>query len=392
MDPFAPVQQPQQYDQHGFGDLGGSGTVTSVGRQSSVAQLPVEVTWAPDLWGKIRNTIRADQYNAQLSAADLENEKLIEQASLATYYFELRGQDALEQIYEQNIEAYQKSLDYNKAQYDLGIGDRISVVEAENTLQGAKATATNLKVARAQYEHAIAMLIGVSASAFSLPSKPLLVSAPAIPVGVPSQLLERRPDIAAAERTMAAANAQIGVATAAYYPTLDLSMTGGLESSDFKHLFDISSRYWSIGPTASETVFDAGLRRATVRQYIYTYNADVASYRQIVLTAFQQVEDYLASVKYLADQIRQQEQAQTSAQEYVTLQISRYQTGIDPYVNVVTAQTTLLSDQQELATLHVQQMTAAVQLIEALGGGWDATQLPTEKQVSAKLTNVKKVQ
>lgn len=367
------------------GITGGSGTT------SSVAQLPLDVSWEPDLFGKIRNTIRANQYNAQLSAADLEDERLAEQANLAMYYFELRGQDALEQIYQQTITEYQRSLDYNKAQYDLGIGDRISVVEAENTLQSAKATAINLRVARAQYEHAIAMLIGVSASNFSLPVKPLLLSAPAIPIGVPSQLLERRPDIAAAERTMAAANAQIGVAVAAYYPSLTLSMSGGLESSSFKHLFDISSRYWSVGPSASETIFDAGLRRATVRQYIYTYNADVASYRQTVLTAFQQVEDYLASVRYLSDQIHEQEQAQASAREYVTLQTSRYQTGIDPYVNVVTAQTTLLSDQQQLATLHIQQMTAAVQLIEALGGGWDVSQLPTVNEVSEKLSNVNKV-
>jgi NodT family efflux transporter outer membrane factor (OMF) lipoprotein len=203
---------------------------------------------------------------------------------------------------------------------------------------------------------------------------------------MPSQLLERRPDIAAAERNMAAANAQIGIAYAAYYPTVTLSATGGLESSTFKHLFDISSRFWSIGPSVSETLYDAGLRRAVVNQDIATYNANVATYRQTVLTGFQQVEDGLSSVRILQQQILQQQQAQSSAQEFVDLEIARFQTGIDPYINVVTAQNTLLSDRQTLASLRVQQITSSVNLIEALGGGWDTTQLPTPAQVSKKLT------
>ncbi|NYF78976.1 efflux transporter outer membrane subunit [Granulicella arctica] len=361
-------------------------TGTSGGKETSLTELPLDVSWEPDLWGKVRNTIREQQYSAQLSAADLENERLTEQASLAEYFFELRGQDALVQIYDETIAADKKSLDYTQAQYDTGVGDRISVVEAQNTLQNAQAAAINLGVARAQYEHAIAMLIGTPASGFSIPVRPLLKTAPAIPIGVPSQLLERRPDIAASERTMASANAQIGVATAAFYPTLTLSASGGFESSTFKHLLDWPSRFWSIGPSVSETVFDAGLRRATVNQYISTYNADVAGYRQTILTAFQQVEDYLAAVRILQQQIQQQELAMKSAQEFVDLEMSRYQTGIDPYVDVVTAQTTLLTDRQTLATLHVQQMTASVQLIAALGGGWDASQLPTPAQVSKKLT------
>ncbi len=365
---------------------GGTSSVTTTGRQSSVGSLPLDVTWEPDLWGRIRNAIRQDQYAAQLSAADLENERLTEQAALATFYFELRGQDALLQILNETIAADQKTLDYTQAQYELGIGDRISVVEAQNTLQGVQASATNLGVARAQYEHGIATLIGTTASTFAIPTRPLLKTPPPIPVGMPSQLLERRPDIAAAERNMAAANAQIGIGYAAYYPALTLSTSGGFQSSTFKHLFDISSRFWSIGPSVSETLYDAGLRRATINQYIAIYNANVATYRQTVLTGFQQVEDGLSSVRILQQQILQQEQAQRSAQEFVDLEFARFQTGIDPYINVVTAQNTLLSNRQTVAQLRVQQMTASVNLIEALGGGWDLTQLPTPAQVSKKLT------
>jgi NodT family efflux transporter outer membrane factor (OMF) lipoprotein len=364
----------------------GTSTVTTTGRQSSVGSLPIDITWVPDLWGKVRNAIRQDQYNAQLSAADLENERLTEQAALATFYFELRGQDALLQILNETIAADQKTLDYTQAQYELGIGDRISVVEAQNTLQNVQASAINLGVARAQYEHGIATLVGTSASSFSVPPRPLLKTPPPIPVGMPSQLLERRPDIAAAERNMAAANAQIGIGYAAYYPDLTLSTTGGFESSTFKHLFDISSRFWSIGPSVNETLYDAGLRRATINQYIAIYNANVATYRQTVLTGLQQVEDNLASVRILQQQILQQELAQKSAQEFVDLEIARFQTGIDPYIDVVTAQNTLLTNRQTAAQLHVQQMTASVTLIEALGGGWDITQLPTPAQVSRKLT------
>ena len=363
-----------------------TGTITSTGRQSSIVSLPFDVSWEPDLWGRVRNQIREYQYAAQLSAADLENERLTEQASLAVYLFELRGQDALQDVYNKTIEADKKALELTQAQYETGIGDQISVVEAQNTLQNATATATNVGVLRAQYEHAIAVLIGTNPSDFSIPPKPLNAAPPAIPVGVPAQLLERRPDIAAAERTMASANALIGVADAAYYPTVTLGATGGVESSTLKHLFDWSSRFWSVGPQVSETIYDAGLRRATVNQYIATYNADVASYRQTVLTAFQQVEDYLAAVRILSHQILQTQQAEQSAELYVKLELGRYQTGIDPYVNVVTSQLTLLNDQQNLASLRTEEMTASVQLIEALGGGWDRSDLPTPAAVSKKLT------
>jgi NodT family efflux transporter outer membrane factor (OMF) lipoprotein len=365
-------------------NLGNSGTA-NVGTVSSVESLPFDVSWEPDLWGKVRNTIREAQYNAQLSAADLENERLTEQASLAEFFFEIRGQDALQNVLNTTVEADKKALELAQARYGTGVDDRISVVEAENTLQNVQSQAINLGVARAQYEHAIAVLVGTNASAFSIPVKAVLTDPPAIPIGVPSALLERRPDIAGAERTMAAANAQIGIAYAAFYPSLTLSASGGFESSAFSHLFDWPSRFWSIGPSINETIFDAGLRRATVNQYVATYNADVAGYRQTVLTAFQQVEDYLAATRILSQQILRQQEAAKSAEEFVKLELARYETGIDPYVNVVTAQTTLLSDQQTLATLHVQEMTSSVQLIEALGGGWDRSQLPTPGQVSKKL-------
>ena len=365
-------------------NLGISGTANP-GHESSLGSLPADISWEPDLWGKIRNTIHEQQYNAQLSAADLENEKLTEQASLAEFFFEIRGQDALQLLLNDTVEADKKALDLAQARYETGIDDRISVVEAQATLESVQSQAINLGVARAQFEHAIAVLVGVNPSEFSIPVKPLLTNAPPLPIGMPSVLLERRPDIAGAERKLAAANAQIGIAYAAYYPTLTLGASGGFDSSTWKHLFDWPSRVWSIGPSASETVYDGGLRRATVNQFITTYNADVASYRQTVLTAFQQVEDSLASVRILSQQILKQQQAASSSEEALKLETARYETGVDPYLDVVTAQTTLLNNQETLANLHVEEMTASVQLIEALGGGWDRSQLPTPADVSKKL-------
>jgi NodT family efflux transporter outer membrane factor (OMF) lipoprotein len=365
---------------------GTSGSSATSNSPFNTIDLPADISWAPDLWDKVRNTVRSEQYQAQLTAAELENERLTEQATLAQDFFELRGQDALQKILDDTVTADRNAYELEQDRYKNGIDDQISVVEAQTTLESAESSAINLRIARAQYEHAIAMLVGKPAPAFSLPVRPLLIAPPPIPIGLPSQLLERRPDVAAAERNMASANAQIGVAYAAYYPTLNLSASGGLESSTFKHLFDWSSRIWSVGPTISETVYDGGLRRATVNQYIATYNANVAAYRQSVLTAFQQVEDYLAAVRILADQIKHQQQAVDSAQLFLKLEQGRYDTGIDPYIDVMTAQTTLLGDQQTLANLQIEQMTASVQLIEALGGGWDRSQLPTPEQVTAKPT------
>lgn len=363
----------------------GSTGATSGGKQTTVYSLPASVSWEPDLWGKVRNTIHEAQYNAQLSAADLENERLSEQASLAVFFFELRGQDALQKIFDETIEADKNSVELTRARYETGVDDQISLVQAQNALDSAESAGTNLGIARAQFEHAIAVLIGTTPSSFSIPVKPLNAPPPVIPVGVPSQLLERRPDIAASERSMAAANAQIGIAVAAYYPNLTITGEVGLQSSSIKNLFTWPSRFWSVGPSLSETLFDAGLRRASVQQFVATYNADVAGYRQTVLTAFQQVEDSLAAVRILSKQIQQQQAAEQSAERYLELASARYYTGVDTYLNVLVAQTTLLTDQQQLATLRTQAMTASVQLIEGLGGGWDASQLPTPAQVSEKI-------
>jgi NodT family efflux transporter outer membrane factor (OMF) lipoprotein len=374
-----------------FGRSLSSGALTNAstantGKESSITTMGLDASWAPDLFGRVRNLISEEQYGAQVSAADLENVKLTEQATLALTLFELHGQDTLQAVFAQTVADDQKSLDYTRAQYETGVGTEISVVEAENTQENAQAALTGVGVARAQYEHAIAMLTGKDASTFSIPVKPLKATPPALPIGLPSQLLERRPDIAAAERTMASANAQIGVATAAFYPALTLTAAGGYQSSTLLNLFSWPSRFWSLGAAASQPLFDAGLRRATVNQYIEVYNADVASYRQTVLTAFQQVEDYLAAERILSQQLQQQQAAADSAQRFVELEVSRYQLGIDPYIDVVTAQTTLLTDQQVVSNLHTELMTASVQLIEALGGGWDNTQLPTPAQVSVKMT------
>ncbi len=362
-----------------------SGTGTAAKQlQSTVYSLPLEASWEPDLWGKVRNTVRQAQYAAQVSAADLENERLTEQASLAEFFFEIRGQDQLQKIFDDTVAADQKAYDLTRALYEAGIDDQISVVEAETTLHSAQAGATNVGIARAQFEHAIAVLIGKAASDFSIPVKPMTVAPPPIPLGMPSELLERRPDVAAAERTMAEANATIGIAYAAYYPNLTLTAAGGFESSSFQHWLSWPSRFWSVGASIPEVIFDAGLRRATVQQFVATYNADLASYRQTVLAAFQQVEDSLAEVRILSKQIQQERQAVDSAQTFLKLEQARYETGVDPYIDVLTAQTTVLADQQVLNTLQVQQMTSAVALVEALGGGWDRSQLPSTQQVTRK--------
>jgi NodT family efflux transporter outer membrane factor (OMF) lipoprotein len=368
---------------HGTGTTA-SGQAASQGQTTTVWSFPVDVSWVVDIWGKIRNEIREAQYAAQVSAADLENERLTEQASLAEYYFELRGEDALEKILNETVAADQKALDITQAAYNTGIDQYISVVEAQTALESAQSAAINVGVARAQYEHAIAVLIGKVASDFSVPAQPELRSPPPIPVGVPSELLQRRPDVAAAERTLAEANAIIGIGYGAFFPSLTLSAAGGVESSTAKNWFTWPSRFWSIGPAISQTIFNGGLYRAELNQYTATYNADLASYRQTVLTAFQQVEDNLAAVRIYSQQIIKQQAAVDHSQEFLKLELQRYQTGIDPYVDVLTAQTTLLANEQTLATIQIEEMTSAVALIEALGGGWDQSQLPTPSQLSRK--------
>jgi NodT family efflux transporter outer membrane factor (OMF) lipoprotein len=323
-----------------------------------------------------------------VSAADLENTKLTAQAELAVDYYELRGQDSLKELLDSTVVVFQQSLDLTKVLFETGIDSDEAVGQAETQLNTTLVQATGLGIARAQFEHAIALLVGQPASTFSIPVAPLKVLPPAIPFGVPSQLLERRPDIAAAERQMAQANAQIGVARAAYYPTVTLSASGGLESTSISQWFTWPSRFWSIGPTASQTLFDAGLRRATVEQFRAQYDASVANYRQDVLVAFQQVEDNLAALRILSEQIQQQGDAVKSAQRVVTLATDRYRLGIDPYLNVIVAQASLLTNQQTDVSLRVQQITASVQLMEALGGGWDASRLPTPQQIISRDSSV----
>jgi NodT family efflux transporter outer membrane factor (OMF) lipoprotein len=359
----------------------------NTGRSSTLWAAPLEVSWVPDLWGKIRNEVREAQYAAQVSAADLENEKLTEQASLAQYYFEIRGQDMLQVILNQTVEADRKALDANQGAYDAGTGDYISVVEARATLESAKSAATNVGLLRAQYEHAIAVLLGKVATDFSIPVRPMTYGPPAIPTGVPSQLVERRPDVAAAERTLAEANATIGIGYGAFFPQITISAGGGFESSTLKHLFDWPSRFWSMGPSASQILFNGGLYRAQLHQYEAAYNADLAAYRQTSLTAFQQVEDALSGTRIYSQQILHQQDAVKAAQEFLDLETQRYSIGVDPYVDVVTAQTTLLGDQQTLNALQVSEMIQTVQLVQALGGGWDRSQLATPSQVGAKVPN-----
>ncbi len=377
------------------GGTGGTSTGTGAtsGSQLTVWDAPADISWAPDLFGRVRNTVREYQAAAQVSEADLENERLLEQATLAQTYFEIRGQDALQDLLNETVAADQKILDLTQSLYDTGIDNQLAVEQAKQTLTAAQAQATNAGVARAEYEHAIATLLGKAATDFSIPKRPSLPEPPPIPTGTPSQLLERRPDIAAAERQMEEANAVIGIGYAAFYPTLTLSATGGFESSSFTKWFNWPSRFWSIGPSVSETVFDAGLRRATIDQYIATYNADVATYRQAVLTAFQQVEDDLAATRIQSQQIQQQQASVNSAQKALELEKNRYETGLDPYIDLMTQQTTTLAAQQTLVNLQVQQMTSAVLLVEALGGGWDSSDLPTKKQVTQKAPpNERKVQ
>jgi NodT family efflux transporter outer membrane factor (OMF) lipoprotein len=363
-----------------------SNTVASAasGQTFTAYSLPFDASWTPDLWGRVRNTVKANVATAQADAADLENTRLTAQAELAVDYYQLRGQDALKQLLDSTVDAYEKSLELTKALYETGIDSDEAVAQAETQLEATRAQATNLGILRSQYEHAIAMLTGQPASAFTIALEPLKAAPPAIPFGVPSQLLERRPDIAANERLMAQANAQIGVAKAAYYPTVTLSASAGFQSTNGSSWLTWPSRIWSIGPAASETIYDGGLRRATMEQYRALYDQTVANYRQTVLVAFQQVEDNLATLRILSQEIQEQDLAVRSAQRGLTLATDRYRLGIDPYLNVITAQTTLLGNQQTAVNLHMQQIVASVQLMEALGGGWDASQVPTPQQISSR--------
>jgi NodT family efflux transporter outer membrane factor (OMF) lipoprotein len=321
--------------------------------------------------------VRANAAEAQATAADLENTKLTAQAEMASDYFQLRAQDSLKQLFDDTQKAYKESLDLTDVRFKTGIASDQDVAQAEIQLETAQAQDTNLGILRAQLEHAMAMLTGRAAPAFSIAFQPMQTNPPALPSGVPSQLLERRPDIAAAERRVAEANAQIGVTRAAYFPTITLSASGGFESAVTQNLLQWPSRFWSLGANADELLFDAGQRSAAVSAEFAARDAAAAQYRQTVLTAFQQVEDELSAMRILDQEIQQQDAAVKSSARYLDLAVYRYKLGIDSYLNVITAQTTLLSNRQTLTNLRTQQMTAAVQLIEALGGGWDISQLPS---------------
>jgi NodT family efflux transporter outer membrane factor (OMF) lipoprotein len=359
-------------------------TGTSGGTTFNEYSLPFDASWTPDLWGRVRNQVRANVANAQASAADLENTRLTAQAELAVDYFQLRGQDALKQLLDSTVVAYEESLKLTKALYETGIDSDESVAQAETQLEATRALDTSIGILRSQYEHAIALLVGQPATSFSIAIEPLKTPPPAIPFGVPSQLLERRPDVAASERLMAQANALIGVQKAAYFPTVTLGASFGFQSTSGSSWLTWPSRIWSVGPSISELIYDGGLRRATVEQYRAQYDQTVANYRNTVLTAFQQVEDNLSSLRILSQEIQEQDTAITSAQRSLSLATDRYRLGIDPYLNVITAQTTLFSNQQTAVNLRIAQIVDSVQLIEALGGGWDSSTLPTSQQIISR--------
>ena len=372
------------------GQFGGLQAGSSMGVSLSVRSytnysLPFDASWEPDFWGRIRSGVKSNVYAAQATAADLENVRLSVHAELAADYYELRAQDSLKEVLDSTVNAYQDALNLNRAQYRAGLGSDEAVAQAEAQSKAAQAQDTNLGILRAQYEHAIAVLVGEPASTFSLPAQSHPTNPPNIPAGVPSELLERRPDIAAAERSAAQANAQIGVAKTAYFPSILLSAAGGFGNSSASNWFTWPSRFWSVGPSLAETIFDAGLRRATMEQYRASYEAAVANYRETVLTAFQQVEDNLASLRILSQDIEQQDAAVEAAARSLQEATVRYKAGLDPYLNVISAQTILLNDQQTAVNFRMQQMVASVQLIKSLGGGWDSAQLPSPNRLKARV-------
>jgi NodT family efflux transporter outer membrane factor (OMF) lipoprotein len=346
--------------------------------------LPFDATWELDLWGNIRNTVKAQTLEAQAAAADLENVRLTMQAELAVDYYQLRAEDAQKQLLDDTVKAYKDSLDLVNARFHTGIASDEDVSQAETQYTTALAEDTDLGILRAQYEHAIAVLIGRAPSSFSVDPKPLVPNPVAIPLAVPSVLLERRPDVAAAERRAAEANAQIGVAKSAYYPTLTLGASANSEATRLDDLVSWPNFAWSVGGSLAETLFDGGKRAGATAQARAAYSQNVASYRLAVLTAFQQVEDDLAALRVLSRELQQQDDAVKAAQRFLNLSRERYRLGIDSYLNVITAQTALLGNQRTLVSLQLEQMTSSVQLIEALGGGWDASQMPTPRQLSSR--------
>jgi NodT family efflux transporter outer membrane factor (OMF) lipoprotein len=348
------------------------------GGRSQSFSLPVTTSWEPDLWGRVRLSVENAVENAQVSAADLENIRLSQQALLATDYFLLAAQDMQLSLLKDTIEAYDKNLQLTINRYNGGVASKSDITLAQTQLAGAKAQSTDLRIARAQDEHAIAILTGQLPASLDIGTSKINGPPPPIPLAVPSQLLERRPDIAGSERQVAAANANVGIAETAYYPTLTLSASAGFLSTNLATLFTYASRSWSAGPSVSQTLFDFGRRGAALEGAQAAYDSTVAGYRQTVLAAFQEVEDDLANLRYLAEEAVQQQEAVVAARQALSLELDRYKAGVDSYLNVITTQTIALTDEQTAVTILQRQMTAAVDLVKALGGGWDASTLPSE--------------
>jgi NodT family efflux transporter outer membrane factor (OMF) lipoprotein len=333
-------------------------------------------SWELDLWGHIRRNIEAQQANWQASAADLEGARLSARATLAQDYFALRVADTTKRLLEDTVQGYQRSFELTQNRYNSGVVARVDVVQAEVQLKSAQAQLMDVGVNRAQLEHAIAMLVGEPPANFTLAHADLTLKVPQLPVALPTELLERRPDIAAAERAMAAANAEIGVAKSAYFPTLTLSAADGFRAQTLSNLFSAPSRFWSLGAAATELLFDAGARRAATNQAIAAYDVQVASYRQTVLGAFQDIEDNLAALRILEQEAALQADVVQSARQAVELTTNQYKAGVVSYLNVITAQTTAYNNESAAVNVLGRRLTAAVGLIRALGGGWSTDELP----------------
>lgn len=367
-----------------LGTSGGTVPVSTTGGVINTYSLPFDLSYQVDLWHKVRNQIAENAFQAQASAGDLATALLTVQTEIAQDYFEIRSLDAQKKVLNETATAYRETLRLTTARYNGGIASDEDVSQAKTQLDTAIAQATDLGVARAQYEHAIAMLIGKPPSDFSLPVAQFKPNPPPMPVGVPSELLERRPDIAAAERRVAAANAQIGVDQAAYYPNLTLSASAGLEAISLANWFTWPARFWSVGPTLAQTLFDGGLRGATTEADRAAYDGTVANYRQTVLTSFQGVEDNLAALRILAQEVVEQHTAVSDSQHTLQLATVRYTGGVDSYLNVITAQTSVLTNQLSEINIQLRQMTSSVQLVKELGGGWSTSQLPSMQDLTAK--------
>jgi NodT family efflux transporter outer membrane factor (OMF) lipoprotein len=361
------------------------GTVTPLTHPVNEFELVGNASWDLDIWGKIRRTIESDVANAEASEADLAAARLSAQAALASDYIQLRVADELQQLLDKTVEGYKRSLEITQNQYHVGVVAKADVITAQTQLGGAQSQQIAIGVTRATLEHAIAVLIGKAPADFSLPPATLGTTVPVIPSGVPSSLLERRPDIAAAERRMAAVNAQIGVAIAAYFPDLTLSGSYGFASNVVSGLVKAPNNFWSFGATATDALLDFGARPAQVRQARAAYDATVANYRQTVLTAFQQVEDELATLRILEQQVDVQQQTVKSADLAVQLTLNQYRAGTVAYTSVVTAQAIAFGDAQTLLTIRQNRLIASIALIQALGGGWNATSIGTPQGTAATL-------